>query len=164
MSDSLLPQTIQSMGFSRPEHWSGQPFPSPGDLPDPGIKPRSPALQADSLPAEPPGKPKNTGVGILSHFQGIFPTQEMNWGLPHCRRILYQLSRQGSVFILTIPIAAAAGSLCRASLLTLNTQHRVTYHYSKFPPAPDLLQPGLVPVPSRLEQPPAVAGVCPRDF
>ena len=51
---------IQSMEFSRPEYWSGQPFPSPGDLPKPGIKPRSPALQADSLPAEPPGKPKNT--------------------------------------------------------------------------------------------------------
>ena len=45
------------MEFSRPEYWSGYPFPSPGDLPNPGIKPRSPALQADSLPAEPPGKP-----------------------------------------------------------------------------------------------------------
>ena len=39
------------------EYWSGLPFPSPGDLPDPGIEPRSPALQADSLPAEPPGMP-----------------------------------------------------------------------------------------------------------
>ena len=46
-----------SMGFSRQECWSGLPFPSPGDLPDPGIKPRSPALQADALPSEPPGKP-----------------------------------------------------------------------------------------------------------
>ena len=44
------------MEFSRPEYWSGQPFPSPGDLPNPGIKPRSPTLQADSLPAEPQGK------------------------------------------------------------------------------------------------------------
>ena len=44
------------MEFSRPEYWSGYPFPSPGDLPNPGIKPRSPALQADSLPAEPQGK------------------------------------------------------------------------------------------------------------
>ena len=48
-----------SMGFSRQEHWSGLPFPSPWDLPDPGIKPESPALQADSLPFEPPGKPCN---------------------------------------------------------------------------------------------------------
>ena len=45
------------MGFSRQEYWSGLPFPSPGDLPDPGIKPRSPALQADALTSEPPGKP-----------------------------------------------------------------------------------------------------------
>ena len=43
--------------FSRPEYWSGWPFPSPGDLPSPRIKPRSPALQADSLPSEPLGKP-----------------------------------------------------------------------------------------------------------
>ena len=47
------------MGFSRPEHWSGLPFPSPEDLPHSGIKPRSPVLQADSLLFEPPGKPKN---------------------------------------------------------------------------------------------------------
>jgi len=44
------------MEFSRQEYWSGLPFPSPGDLPYPGIKPRSPALQVDSLPSEPPGK------------------------------------------------------------------------------------------------------------
>ena len=45
------------MGFSRQEYWSGLPFPSPGDLPDPGIKPGSPALEADALTSEPPGKP-----------------------------------------------------------------------------------------------------------
>ena len=71
-------------------------FPSPGYLPNPGIEPRSPALQADSLPAEPPGKPKNTGVGFHFLLQRIFPTQELNWGLLHCRWILYQLSYQGS--------------------------------------------------------------------
>ena len=47
------PWTVQSTEFSRPEYWSGQPFPSPGDPPNSGIKPRSLALQADSLPAEP---------------------------------------------------------------------------------------------------------------
>ena len=51
-------QASLSMGFSRQEYWSGLPFPSPGDLPDPGIKPSSPALQADTLPSEPPGKPQ----------------------------------------------------------------------------------------------------------
>ena len=48
-------QASPSMGFSRQEYWSGLHFPSPGDLPDPGIEPRSPALQADTLPSEPPG-------------------------------------------------------------------------------------------------------------
>ena len=45
-------------GISRQEYWSGLPFPPPGNLPNPGIEPRSPALQADSLPPEPPGKPQ----------------------------------------------------------------------------------------------------------
>ena len=48
-------QAPPSMGFSRQEYWSGLPFPSPGDLPDPGIEPRSPTLQADPLTSEPPG-------------------------------------------------------------------------------------------------------------
>ena len=61
------------MEFSRLEHWSGYPFPSPRDLPNPGIKPRSPSLQADSLPAEPPGKPKNTGVGSHVPDSGTEP-------------------------------------------------------------------------------------------
>ena len=50
-------QAPPSMGFSRQEYWSGLPFPSPGDLPNPGIEPRSPALWADTLPSKPPGKP-----------------------------------------------------------------------------------------------------------
>ena len=62
---------------------------SPRDLPNPGIKPRSQALQADSLPSEPPGKPKNTGVGSLSLLQGIFLTQELNWGLMYYGWSLY---------------------------------------------------------------------------
>ena len=88
-----------SRGFSRPRNWTGVSyiagrfftnwamreallewvaFPSPGDLPNPGIKPRSSALQVDSLPAEPQGKPKNTGVGSLSLLQGILLIQESN--------------------------------------------------------------------------------------
>ena len=84
------------MELSRPEYWSGLPFPSPGDLPNPGIEPRSSALQVDSLPAEPQGKAKKTGMGSLSLLQGIFLTQELNWSFLHGRRILYQLSYQGS--------------------------------------------------------------------
>ena len=61
MFDSATPWTVAcqaplSMEFSRQEYWSGLPFPFPGDLPDLGIEPRSPALQADSLPSESPGK------------------------------------------------------------------------------------------------------------
>ena len=55
---TVTQQAPLSMGFSRQEYWNGLPFPSPGDLPDPGIEPRSTALQADALPSEPPGKRK----------------------------------------------------------------------------------------------------------
>ena len=75
--------------FSRQEYWSRLPCPPPGDLPNPGIEHKSPALQADSLLSEPPGKPPNTGVGSLSLLQGIFLTQELNQGLLHCGWILY---------------------------------------------------------------------------
>ena len=59
----MNPQTIQSTEFSRREYCSGWPFPSPGDLPNPGIQPRSPILQADSSPAELPGKPQGESRG-----------------------------------------------------------------------------------------------------
>ena len=54
---TIASQAPLSMGFSRQEYWGGLPFPSLGDLPNPGIEPWSPTLQADSLPTEPPGKP-----------------------------------------------------------------------------------------------------------
>ena len=90
-------QAPLSMGFSRQGYWSGLPFPSPGHLPDPGIEPRSPTLRVNSLPAEPQGKAKNTGVGSLSL---LFPTEESNRGLLHCRQILYQVSHKGRPRIL----------------------------------------------------------------
>ena len=131
MSDSVIPWTVAcqaplSMVFSRQECWSELPFPSPGDLPDSGIKPMSSALWADSLQSEPPEKPKsevkwskscsvmsdsllphglyspwnspgqNTGVGSLSLLQGVFPTQGSNPGHLHFRWILHHLSHQGS--------------------------------------------------------------------
>ena len=70
MSDSFeTPWTVarqapQTMGFSSQEYWSGLPCPSPGDLPDPWIEPGSPALQADTLPSEPPGKPLRASNSI----------------------------------------------------------------------------------------------------
>ena len=111
------------------EYWRGLPFPPPGNLPHPGIEPRSLALQADSLRSELWGSPydlfeseshsvvshflqshglyslwnspgQNTGVGSHSILQGIFPTHGSNPGLPHCRHIFYQLSHKGSPRIL----------------------------------------------------------------
>ena len=66
-------QAPLSMEFSIQEFWSGLPFPSPGDLPNPGIEPGSPALQADSLPSEPPGKPKSPRE-LLDCTDNFLPT------------------------------------------------------------------------------------------
>ena len=80
------PRTIQSVEFSRILEYVAIPF-SRGSS-----QTRSPALQADSLPAEPLEKPKNAGVDNLSLLQSIFPTQESKQGLLHCRQIPHQLS------------------------------------------------------------------------
>ena len=113
------------MEFSRQEYWSGLPFPSPGDHPDPGFEPAFPVLAGRFFTTEPPGKSENeshsvvseslqphglyspwnspsqnTRVGSLSLLQGIFPTQGSNPGFTSCRQILYQLSYQGSPGIL----------------------------------------------------------------
>ena len=96
ISDSLQTYGLQSirflcpLGYFRQESWSESPCPSPGDLPSSRNKPRSPTLQVDSLPIEPPGKSKNTGMCSLSFLQGIFPTQELNQGLLHFRRRQWQ--------------------------------------------------------------------------
>ena len=64
-------QAPLSMECSRQEYWSGLPFPSPGDFPDSGIKPVAPALQADSLPSQPPGKPLLLLLLLLSRFNRV---------------------------------------------------------------------------------------------
>ena len=97
-------QTPLSMGFPRQEYWSGLLCPPSERLPNPLIEPRPPALQADSLPSEPPRKPKNTGADSPSIIQGNFLTQESNWGLLHCRRILYQLSHGSIAAVVTSPL------------------------------------------------------------
>ena len=96
MSDFVTSGTVAHqaplfMGFPRQEYWSGLPFPSPGDLPDPGIEPRSPALQMDSLPSELPGKPqplrillKNLNVLAKLICKSFYPVGESygagGWG------------------------------------------------------------------------------------
>ena len=84
------------MEFSRPEYWSGSPFPSPGDLPNPGIEPRPPALQVDSLPAEPQGKPKNTGGGYPIPSPADFPDLGIEPGSPALQVDSLLLSHGGS--------------------------------------------------------------------
>ena len=86
-----------SMGFSRQEQWSGLPWPPPGDLPNPGMEPRSPPFQADSLPPEAPVKPILRVIGFLSELQHLSLSELDNllylapplahmrllWGIPH---------------------------------------------------------------------------------
>ena len=88
--DCIVPGILQA----RILEWVAFPFSRVSS--QPRIEPRSPSLQADSLPAEPQRKPKHTGVGSLSLLQQIFLTQKSNQGLLHCRWILYQLSYKGS--------------------------------------------------------------------
>ena len=90
-------------------------------------QPRSPALQVDSLPAQPQGKPKNTGVGSLSLLQWIFPIQESNRSLLHCRRILYWLSYHRS------PLFRKGWQLSK-HMRTLFLS-RFLYNFSPLPPA-----------------------------
>ena len=110
------------MEFPRQEYWTGLPFPSPAYLPNPGIEPVTPALQADSLPSEPPGKPILSVTTMFSHtciipltfsVHGILQARILEWvsvsfskgssrnqgsnpGLLHCRHIIYWLNHQGS--------------------------------------------------------------------
>ena len=98
------PWTIQSMEFSRPEYWSGVGFPFSGRGSGGSSQPRDRTLVSrivgGLVTSWAIGKPKNTWVGSLSLLQLIFPTQESNQGLLHCRQILYQLSYQGGPLLL----------------------------------------------------------------
>ena len=115
--DCVACQAPLCMGFFRQEYCSGLPFPFPGDLPNPGIKPRSPTLQVGSLSAEPQRKTKNTGVGSLSLLQYIFLTQESNQGLLRCRWILYQLRYQGRWY-------DVHGHICYREKIPVTTKER----------------------------------------
>ena len=75
-------QAPLSMEFSRQDYWSGLPFPSPGKLPNPGTEPRSPALQANSLPSEPPGKPQAIVLSVLVAQSCLTLCNPMDCSLP----------------------------------------------------------------------------------
>ena len=86
--------TVHGILQARTLEWVAFPF-SRGSS-QPRDKTQVPHITGRSLPAEPQGKPENTGVGSLSLLQRIVPTQELNRGSPDCRQVLYQLSSQGS--------------------------------------------------------------------
>ena len=118
VSDSLLPHGLQPTrllclyGFSRQEYWSGLPCLSPGDLPNTGIEPRSPTLQVDYLPSEPPGKP--TLTSLSSKFNGFTnPTDTISTCSWVCR-FLATTSLLASSRTLVRP--SPPGSLLRLSL------------------------------------------------
>ena len=75
---TVVYQAPQSTEFSRQEYWSGLPFPSPGDLPNRGIKPGSPCLQADTLPSEPPGKTLESPLDC-KEIQPVHPREDQSW-------------------------------------------------------------------------------------
>ena len=92
-----------------PEYWSGQPVPSPGDLPNLRIEPRSPTLQADSLPAEPQGMPKTTGVGSLFLLQQIYPNPGIELGSPAL--LEKEMTTHSSILVWRIPWTEEPGRL-----------------------------------------------------
>ena len=87
-------------------------------------------MQANSLPAEPQGKPKNIGVGSLSLLQWIFQTQELNQGLLHCRQILYQLSYEGSPtmqwsVVLKLEMCSDGQAVCWFPMAAVTNYHKL---------------------------------------
>ena len=109
------------MGILQARILEGVPMPSSRESYQPRDWTQVSLIAGNSLPSEPPGKTVNIGVGSLSLLQRIIPTQESNWGLLHCRRILYQLSYQGSP-IFTIK---AAYSLAHKDMLLVGISLKV---------------------------------------
>ena len=99
VSDSLRPYGLYSPEILQARMLEWIAFPFPRNLPNPGIKPRSPTLQADSLPAKPQGKSKNIGLGSLFLLQWIFLTQGLNKVFPYYRQTLYHLKPQRSQYL-----------------------------------------------------------------
>ena len=122
VSDSATPWTAacqapRSMEFSRQEYWSGLPRPPPGDLPNPEIESRSLTLQA-SLPSEPPGKPKNIGVGSLSLLQGnqYYRSFGHTWAL-----YSYETTRADSVLVVYFAIERKFSVMAEFTIQSTNS-------------------------------------------
>ena len=131
-----------STGFSRQEYWSGLPFPSPGDLPNPGIEPGSPALQTDALPSEPPGKQESLKNLLKIQVHGTIPRNSdlMNlgqrpgiWKVLH-RKIIWTLIYENSRWMAGSQATLANIALHQLSstwLLNMNIKHLSKGSYVK---------------------------------
>ena len=120
---TVAQQARPSMGFSRQEYWTGLPFPSPGDLPHPGIELRSPTLQADALTSEPP-------VCMLSKFSSV-QLFETLWTIAHQALLSMEFSRQeywSEFHSLLQGISPTQGS--NPSLLCLLHCRQILYHWA----------------------------------
>ena len=125
-------QAPPPMEFSRQGYWSGLPFPSPGDLPNPGIEPGSPSLQADALPSEPPGKLKNWNLSPIAKsnlWSSFYSRDSFGWDMIwwkrqrvkrmwESKRILYQVSFSSSSFLASPPSESCSSlKLTRLALI-----------------------------------------------
>ena len=111
-----------SVGVSRQEYWSELPFPSPEDLPNPGIKPRSPALQADALPSEPPGKPWDYFLN-LSDFSLLVYRNTRHF----CGFILYPTTLPNSLIVSSSFLAAPLEFFMYSIMSSANTDNFTFY-------------------------------------
>ena len=120
-----------TMEFSRPEYWSGQPFPSLGNLPNPGIEPTSPTLQADSLPAEPQGKPSDNEALFIGELS--LSDQMVGQAAGHLRaRSRGSNSLQLSSLLILGELSFASGNVLKMSYKRVRTERhqrkRVWWH------------------------------------
>ena len=126
-------QAPLSLGFSRQEHWSGLPFPSPGDLPKPGMQPRSPALQADFLPSELPQKPK-CGCMYVHYYSSHFV---LRYTWPMCACLLSRISH--------IRLFETLWTVACQAPLSMGFSRQEYWSGLPCPPPGDLPNPGIKP-------------------
>ena len=121
-------QAPRSMGFSRQEYWSGLPFPSPGDLPNPGIEPGSPALQTDALPSEPLGKlepiPNSSLISLYSQSHSNMFARARAHTHTHTHRLSWTIARAS---------LGVSGDLGLSSITPVKCKS--TFHHSRVPTA-----------------------------
>ena len=113
-SPQSSPQTPLSMGFSRQEYWNGLPCPSPGDLPNLGVEPRSPILQAESLPSEPPGKPPFLTVIPNWYYQAQRPMFQQNFPIQSQMTLFLFYNEKKKTGVLLLSLLTWKNNMCQS--------------------------------------------------